>query len=1480
MGRPLNAKHEPPAAERPGAKSKYRRALNVRLLVQTLIVLAVVGLGAYGWYYYQVQNTAAAMLERAGKLVEDKDDAAAAQYYFQYLKLNPRDADVRVLLAETYDRAAKNRAQKPQAVEYYYQALGVAPAEKKRGLRLRLAELLLELQRFTAAEEEAREILAKDPADREGNRLLAMALYGLSRGGSLGGGRDSALVGEVLEKARKLNPADVPLAVILADVYRNQPELVGRESQALSEEERKLLADEVIDQMVAAQPKDAQALLARHRYRLRYHQAESKPDLAEAIQANPDDLEVLLQAAAEARIAAESLRREGGPAEEVDKLFADAKKHYRRAIEISPTTEQAYLGLADLCAGTGETDAAVETLRSGLEEVGQDNFNLNALLAELLMNQGKLDEADKTITALERLAERIAPVQPQPVKLALKHAIDSLRGRWLASRGRYVEAVGTLRRVAAGPQNSAPEAARTMQARLWLGRSYAALGQWDQAAIAFEQASELSPRAVGPLVEAAAAWTAADRLDAAEQRYLQALELMPSAQVRLALARVLLLKQLRLPIESRDWGSFEKALAEAKQPDGEGPSNDAWRLKMLEADYLIARGEEPARREESAAAALALCREVEGEHPDAAGILPLLASAYERLEQPEEADRILNRLEALEDQKGQALMLKAKFLAARKQHEQARKLLADGLQSLPAEMHPALLMELSLIELSEGRADEARRHLLELRKRQPENLGLTVQLAEMSFESGESGEVEKWEQELRGLEGDDGVFWRYFRARRLLTEAAGPDDPKLVEAEELQAFVQAQRPAWSRAYLLSGMLSEARGKFDQAIEAYRGAIRLGERQPSAYRRLISLLLQANQAGEADRYLSLMHDQAAPTEAFSSLDSAVAARRGQIDRALESARLAAANRPDDIMAKLWLGQLLLSADKTAEAEEALKEAVLSAPDDPRALGALFGFYVRANRPDDAREILQRVAGNDKLDAAQRASFLAQGYESLGDREQALANYREAARLAEGEAAAQVRLAGYLLRAGQREDQSEAERLLRESLQKSPDFGPARRLLAQLLVERGGEQSWLEARQLLEEAGKDGQFTDVDRRLRAMILARRGGKENLEQAKRILEELTADPRKATDVDRRLLTRLYEAGGDVELARLQYQRLVSRENPAFSDLVAYVELLLRHERLDEADERLKILEERRPDELGTAALRALWLRGKGRNDEIEPLIEPMAEKTREGLAKDSPAEAQFLLSAGNLYTKLERHEAAERWYRRLHASRPESYPLLAGALARQGRMKEALELCVEASKSDSSALPATTAATVLLTGTPTAEDFALAEPLFSQTSKHKDDAALLSAVAGVRVVQQRLDEAVELFRRVLELNFQDLAALNNLATLLSEQAASRPEALSYIDRAIEIAGPQPGLLDTKGTILLLDGKAEDAVPLLEQAAASSLTDPRYHFHLAVAYDRSGLPEKARAAYLTARKNQLSRQILTPTDQSMLDEMRKKYD
>ena len=174
---------------------------------------------------------------------------------------------------------------------------------------------------------------------------------------------------------------------------------------------------------------------------------------------------------------------------------------------------------------------------------------------------------------------------------------------------------------------------------------------------------------------------------------------------------------------------------------------------------------------------------------------------------------------------------------------------------------------------------------------------------------------------------------------------------------ELQAHLQNQRPAWSKGYLLQGLLAESRGKFEQAAEAYQEAIRLGEQQPLACQRLISLLMQMDRLAEADRYLQLLQDQAAGSEALSSLEINVAARRGQFDRALETARRSVQARPQDPIAHLGLGQVLSASGKTAEAETELKQAAELAPADTRTLRALFRLLcpheTGGSGPRDAR-----------------------------------------------------------------------------------------------------------------------------------------------------------------------------------------------------------------------------------------------------------------------------------------------------------------------------------------------------------------------------------------------------------------------------------------------------------------------------------------------------------------------------------------------
>ena len=119
------------------------------------------------------------------------------------------------------------------------------------------------------------------------------------------------------------------------------------------------------------------------------------------------------------------------------------------------------------------------------------------------------------------------------------------------------------------------------------------------------------------------------------------------------------------------------------------------------------------------------------------------------------------------------------------------------------------------------------------------------------------------------------------------------------------------------------------------------------------------------------------------------------------------------------------------------------------------------------------------------------------------------------------------------------------------------------------------------------------------------------------------------------------------------------------------------------------------------------------------------------------------------------------------------------------------------------------------------------------------------------------------------------QNVDALNNLATILAENPDQASEALEYVDRAIKLAGSQPGLLDTKGTILIALGRVKEGIELLNSAASAPNSDPRYHLHLAIGHYRAGDMDKAREALGIAKRHELARQILTESDTKMLAEL-----
>ena len=269
------------------ANVRRRSAYSTRsLALGTLLVVAVLGPALYAWHAYQVHRTARAFLERADQLEADQDWTTAASYLHRYLSLQPEDSAARIRMAKTFDRGAKDWQQKSLAVNLYYDTLGLIPEKEQAAPRRRLAELLLEIRRFTAAEAEATKLLAADDKDPQGRRLLALALYAqVQSGAAVAKPKGSRPINQVFESALQDNPGDVQLSAIFARIYRSDEQLLDGKKRAMRPAEREKQADLLMDQMIHANPASPDAYLARYAYRAQYRLPGADEDLPSGLEA-------------------------------------------------------------------------------------------------------------------------------------------------------------------------------------------------------------------------------------------------------------------------------------------------------------------------------------------------------------------------------------------------------------------------------------------------------------------------------------------------------------------------------------------------------------------------------------------------------------------------------------------------------------------------------------------------------------------------------------------------------------------------------------------------------------------------------------------------------------------------------------------------------------------------------------------------------------------------------------------------------------------------------------------------------------------------------------------------------------------------------------------------------------------------------------------------------------------------------------------
>ncbi|MFO0951188.1 MAG: hypothetical protein U0835_08555 [Isosphaeraceae bacterium] len=128
-------------------------------------------------------------------------------------------------------------------------------------------------------------------------------------------------------------------------------------------------------------------------------------------------------------------------------------------------------------------------------------------------------------------------------------------------------------------------------------------------------------------------------------------------------------------------------------------------------------------------------------------------------------------------------------------------------------------------------------------------------------------------------------------------------------------------------------------------------------------------------------------------------------------------------------------------------------------------------------------------------------------------------------------------------------------------------------------------------------------------------------------------------------------------------------------------------------------------------------------------------------------------------------------------------------------------------------------------------------------------------------------RFDDAEAQYRDAIVRAERPSVALNNLAWLLAFRPGRADEALRMVDRAVELSGPLPDLLDTRGVVELALKQPGKAATDLRLAVASSPGAVRF-YHLSQAYLAAGDRRNAREAFDRAVAAGLGESALHPLE------------
>ncbi|MEC5161319.1 MULTISPECIES: XrtA/PEP-CTERM system TPR-repeat protein PrsT [unclassified Janthinobacterium] len=725
-----------------------------------------------------------------------------------------------------------------------------------------------------------------------------------------------------------------------------------------------------------------------------------------------------------------------------------------------------------------------------------------------------------------------------------------------------------------------------------------------------------------------------------------------------------------------------------------------------------------------------------------------------------------------------------------------------------------------------------------------------------------------------------------------IAQAAG----ELDKAAALVGRALAKQAADLDALRLNGDLLRLQGKTEAALAAYRHILSLRPDNTFAHVDIANLHIQSGKFVEAKQEIEAARKSAPGSLIVLHAQTLLDFREGKNQAALEGLQQVLRAAPEHMPSVLLMGAVQMALGSAQQAEQHLRRFLEANPNHLYASKLLATIAVRTGKQDRAVDILEPllpVHGSD----TELLALLGEAHMRARRFAQAAVYFEKASALAPDAPA--LRTALGVSRLGLGENGRAIAELERAAALDGKQSQAGVMLVMTLLRDKEYDKALAAAEAMVQQQGANPLVHNLKG---GVYLAKR----DLAAARVAFEQaLRADPAYLPAMEN--LAQLDLADNKPDAARLRFEAALAKDPGSPALMAALSKLALARQQPAEALRWLERSHKDNPDALQPAMqLSNLYLRngdtkkaltlvralqtGHPDNPDILALRaqveysggdQAAALDSYARLARLQPGSAELQLRVATLQMALNDQPAALLSVRRALSLQPgmlEAEVTEAALLLDKGSHAEALQLArgvqqrrptlAAGFKLEGDVLMAQQQPQAALKLYERAYGMDKIGPLLVQIHRAllladkpeqaqaridtwlRDNPADLSTrlyLAGARLARKDYKGAIVQYEKMLRLDPKNIVALNDLAWAYQQDKDKR--ALATAELAYQQQASNPAVLDTLGWILIEQGSAARALPLLQKASALAPKAPDIGYHLGVALMKSGDKKAARS-------------------------------